>query len=101
MGRYVEVSGEDFDRRYAAQLAAWIREGHVIRCEVTAPTFSAAATLAMRIAEIADELDHHPDIDIRYPGRVLVSTFTHDTGGLTMHDVALARRISELFHNKS
>ena len=101
MGRYVVVSGDGFDRLYSDELVGWHRDGNLLRRELTTLTFTAAADLARRIAEVADELDHHPDIDIRYPGRVLVATSTHDTGGLTEHDIALARRISELFPNKT
>jgi len=59
------------------------------------PGFSAGAGFVVEIAAIADELDHHPDVDLRY-GSVLVRTTTHSSGGLTDRDVALAQRISAL-----
>lgn len=59
-------------------------------------SFPAAASLVERIAEAAEAADHHPDIDVRYPDRVRVSLTTHAVGGLTTHDVELARRISAL-----
>lgn len=49
--------------------------------------------LVRRIGEIADALDHHPDLDVRY-FRVHVRSVTHDAGGLTDRDVRLAGRIS-------
>jgi 4a-hydroxytetrahydrobiopterin dehydratase len=61
-----------------------------------AESFPSAAGLAHRIAEAAEAADHHPDIDIRFPAHVTVVSTTHDTGGLTTHDVDLARTISEL-----
>ena len=61
-----------------------------------AGSFQAAAALAAAITVAADEADHHPDLDIRYPDRVRVALTTHDTGGLTTPDVDLARRISRL-----
>lgn len=57
--------------------------------------FATGATLVAGIAELADELNHHPDVDLRYP-YVEVVTSSHDVGGVTQRDVALARRISEL-----
>lgn len=61
-----------------------------------AGSFQAATALAAAIAAAADDADHHPDLDIRYPDRVRVALTTHDTGGLTTHDVHLGRRISQL-----
>ncbi|GEL18549.1 hypothetical protein PA7_23860 [Pseudonocardia asaccharolytica DSM 44247 = NBRC 16224] len=47
-----------------------------------------------RVAEIAEQADHHPDIDIRW--RTLTFRLsTHSAGGLTEKDLALAARISE------
>lgn len=59
------------------------------------PDFSAGARFVGEIAHAADELDHHPDVDLRY-GSVLIRTTTHSAGGLTSKDVALAQRISGL-----
>ncbi|SEF01144.1 VOC family protein [Ruania alba] len=58
-------------------------------------SFAVGARLVGRIAQIADELNHHPDVTLRYP-TVLVTTTSHDVGGLTERDITLARRISEL-----
>jgi 4a-hydroxytetrahydrobiopterin dehydratase len=68
------------------------------RLEATFATgsFPAAAALVAAIVEAAEAADHHPDLQVRYPGDVRVTLTTHATGGLTTHDVDLARRISEL-----
>ena len=96
MSRYHVVTPTDFDETFASELTAWRRDGAWIRCDLIGSSFGAAGELTRRIALIADEMDHHPDIDIRFPATVTVSTTTHDTGGLTMHDIELARRISAL-----
>lgn len=57
--------------------------------------FAAGARLVGEIARVADEADHHPDVDLRYP-HVTVTLVSHDVGALTQRDVRLARRISEL-----
>jgi 4a-hydroxytetrahydrobiopterin dehydratase len=57
--------------------------------------FSSGARLVAEIARVADEADHHPDVDLRYP-HVTVTLVSHDVKGLTARDVRLARRISEL-----
>jgi 4a-hydroxytetrahydrobiopterin dehydratase len=57
--------------------------------------FSTGAELASRIAAKADELDHHPDVDLRY-SHVVVSTVSHDVGRLTRRDRRLAVAISQI-----
>lgn len=56
-------------------------------------SFAAGASFAVTIATIADELDHHPDIDLRARS-VTIRTRTHSANSLTEMDVALAQRIS-------
>ena len=65
-----------------------------IHANFRAGSFGAAAVLASTIAAAADECDHHPDIDIRYPDRVHVALTTHAADGLTTLDADLARIIS-------
>jgi 4a-hydroxytetrahydrobiopterin dehydratase len=67
-----------------------------IHATFRAGSFQAAAALVGAIAAAADAADHHPDLDVRYPDVVRVSLSTHATGGLSMHDVELARQISTL-----
>jgi 4a-hydroxytetrahydrobiopterin dehydratase len=61
-----------------------------------APSFAAAAMLVASIADAAEAADHHPDVDLRYPGVVRVSLRTHAAGAITDLDVDLARTISSL-----
>ena len=61
-----------------------------------APSFSEAAAFAGEVAAAADAADHHPDLEVRYPGRVHVRLTSHDAGGLTDRDAKLAATISEL-----
>ena len=56
-------------------------------------SFTRGAELVRRVAEVADELDHHPDMDLRY-STVRISTVSHDAGGLTDRDVRLAARLT-------
>lgn len=48
-----------------------------------------------RIALIAEKMNHHPDIKIIY-NNVDIELTTHDIDGISMNDVALARKIDEL-----
>ncbi|WP_139981726.1 VOC family protein [Nocardioides litoris] len=57
--------------------------------------FATGLRLVQSIAAAAEEADHHPDVDLRYP-YVGVRLSSHDVGGVTMRDVRLAREISRL-----
>jgi 4a-hydroxytetrahydrobiopterin dehydratase len=59
-------------------------------------SFAAAAELISSVARQADDRGHHPDLDLRYPGDVLVRLMTHAAGEVTGLDVDLAREISSL-----
>ncbi|ANH38865.1 Putative pterin-4-alpha-carbinolamine dehydratase [Nocardioides dokdonensis FR1436] len=57
--------------------------------------FATGARLVQWIAEAADDVDHHPDVDLRYP-HVDVRLVSHDVDGVTQRDVRLAREITRL-----
>jgi len=67
-----------------------------IEAAYRAPSFEGAAELTRGIAAAAEAAGHHPDIDVRYPGDVVVRLTTHATGGLTDADASLASTISGL-----
>ncbi|MBG6237966.1 4a-hydroxytetrahydrobiopterin dehydratase [Mycetocola sp. CAN_C7] len=54
--------------------------------------FATGARLVAAIAEVAEELGHHPDLTLTY-ARVDVFLSSHDAGGVTHRDLELARRI--------
>ncbi|MHB2027455.1 MAG: 4a-hydroxytetrahydrobiopterin dehydratase [Acidimicrobiales bacterium] len=58
-------------------------------------TFAGGVALINEISRLADEMNHHPDIDLRYAG-VTVRLWTHDCDGLSELDIELARKISAL-----
>jgi len=57
--------------------------------------FVQAMVFATRVAELAEQADHHPDILIRY-NKVTLTLVTHSAGGLTRKDFALAREINAI-----
>ena len=54
--------------------------------------FPGALAYVGEVGALAEEADHHPDIDIRY-NRVTLSLITHDSDGITRRDLDLAERI--------
>ncbi|NKZ02008.1 4a-hydroxytetrahydrobiopterin dehydratase [Nocardiopsis alborubida] len=66
-----------------------------IRRTVRLPDFPAAIALVNEIAQAAEQVDHHPDIDIRYDTLHLALS-THSEGAVTDKDMSLAARVDEL-----
>jgi 4a-hydroxytetrahydrobiopterin dehydratase len=60
------------------------------------PSFRSAVEAISVIADVAEELDHHPDMDLRWR-KVRIAVVTHSAGGLTSLDLDLARRVDLLF----
>jgi 4a-hydroxytetrahydrobiopterin dehydratase len=58
--------------------------------------FSNAISFVNQIATIAEKMDHHPDIDIRY-NKVKITLSTHSERGVTEKDIDLAHKIDALF----
>jgi 4a-hydroxytetrahydrobiopterin dehydratase len=76
-------------------LPLWSGDGEGIHRSVELPSFRDAVAAIGRIADVAEEMDHHPDIDLRW--RTLhLHVVTHSAGGVTANDVELARRIDAL-----
>ena len=77
----------------AAGLSDWRQLFEALRTRFVTGGFNQGLELVTRIAALADEADHHPDVDLRYP-HVNVTIFSHDVFGVTSRDVDLARAIS-------
>lgn len=78
-----------------AALPAWTRKGAVIRRTYEFPDFVAAMQFVNAVARAAEKANHHPDVDIRW-NRVTLALTTHDAGGLTERDFALAAQCDRL-----
>ena len=59
------------------------------------PDFAQAMALAQAVAELAERLNHHPDLHVGW-GRLAVVWTTHDAGGVTALDLHAARATDEL-----
>ena len=87
------------DEAALAQLlasTAWRREANTITRTFTLKGFKSAMSFANRIAEAANELNHHPDIHVENYRTVRIVLTTHATREISDADVDLARRIDEL-----
>jgi len=77
------------------ELDGWAGDVEGVEREVELGSFPDAIAVVDQVAVVAEAMNHHPDIDIRW--RTLTFRLsTHSEGGVTQADIDLARRISEL-----
>ena len=79
-------------QRALGSLAGWSRRGEMLVKTYVFDKFADGIAFVDRVAMAADEMDHHPDIDIRYT-KVTLTLSTHDAGGVTQSDLKLAEKI--------
>lgn len=87
------LQDDEVDRQLG-DLPGWSREGNAIRASYEAPDFPTGIRLVDEVAVEAEDMDHHPDVDIRWRTVTFVNS-THSEGGLTQLDVELAHRIAQ------
>jgi 4a-hydroxytetrahydrobiopterin dehydratase len=74
----------------------WQRKGPEISRTFVHSTFADSIKFVNQVAAYSDDVDHHPDILIKY-NKVMLTLSTHDAGGLTKKDFAAAQKADELF----
>ena len=86
----------DEQRREALdRLNDWREDGGTISRTFHFRDFARAIDFVNAVAEMAEDVNHHPDIDIRY-NKVTISLTTHSAGGLTRNDIELGAGIDNL-----
>ena len=78
-----------------ATVPQWRRNGDVIARVFEFKDFPAAMKFVNAVADLAEQAQHHPDLDIRW-NKVTLALTTHDAGGLTEKDFELARQCDAL-----
>jgi 4a-hydroxytetrahydrobiopterin dehydratase len=81
-------------RRALANLPGWSRKGDALNKTYSFARFADGIRFVNQVAEVADAMDHHPDIDVRYTN-VTFSLSSHDAGGITQRDLDLAKAIED------
>ena len=77
----------------------WSLEAGKLVRKWTFKDFVEAMAFVNRVAAVAEAAGHHPDIDIRY-NQVVLGLISHDAGGITRRDAAMAGRIDKEFETK-
>ena len=82
-------------QRALGKLSGWSRRGDALQKTYRFRTFRGGIDFVVRAATIADRMDHHPDIDIRYT-KITCSLSTHSAGGITQKDLDLAGELESV-----
>jgi len=82
-------------QRELAGLPGWARRGNELVKTFAFATFPGGIAFVNGVAQAAERMDHHPDLDIRYT-KVTAVLSTHSAGGITANDVALAKEMDRL-----
>lgn len=88
------LAQEEIEERLRS-LSEWERSGEAIERSAACGDFMGSVALVDRIAPVAEEMGHHPDLAISWD-TVTVTLSTHSEGGLTAADFELAKRIDGL-----
>ena len=90
-----KLSLEDIQERLQTRISDWsLKEGKLYR-HIQFPDFATAFGFMTQIALIAEKMDHHPEW-LNVYNRVEISLSTHEAGGISERDFALASRINAI-----
>lgn len=90
------LEGEELERLAAELGGGWkIVDGHHLEKEYRFPDFRQALEFTNRIGELAEEVNHHPNIFLTW-GRVRVELWTHKIDGLNEADFVWAAKADRL-----
>ena len=86
---------DDEIRSGLEKLRGWERQDHEIQKQYELASFPDAIAFVTRVGFLAEKANHHPDLDVRWR-KVRVVLSTHDEGGITGRDLALAGEIESV-----
>lgn len=89
------LTPSDVDTAIEARGLRWSRHRDELVKEIDRRDFAGALAYVIRVGALAEEANHHPDVDIRW-GTVVLRLSTHSAGGLTERDLSLAAQVDAL-----
>lgn len=78
----------------------WRIEGERMILEIKTKDFLDALDLFQEIGDVAEELEHHPDLHLEKWNHVRIVTWSHDVGKLTERDERLAAKVSTILKER-
>ena len=93
------LSPEEVER-YLAQIPGWKIEDGVVRRKLMWPEFRSLIAFVNRLADLAEEEQHHPDFLVYGYRRMRLDFATHSIGGLSLNDFIMAARVNKLLETE-
>src|SRR5687768_3931417 len=90
------LTGEQIEKALAKLEFNWQVENKSLVIEAEAKDFAEAVWVIDEVAKAAEELNHHPDIELKNYNKLKITTTTHDADGLTDKDLALAEKVDAI-----
>ncbi|NNG39128.1 4a-hydroxytetrahydrobiopterin dehydratase [Flexivirga sp. ID2601S] len=87
------LTDEEIERQLR-DLPGWSRAGDTLRSSYDTTTFPGVVDLISRVADDAEQMNHHPDFAVSYT-HIDWTLSTHSEHGITQLDIELAHRIAE------
>jgi 4a-hydroxytetrahydrobiopterin dehydratase len=87
-------------QRYLAQVPGWKIEEGVVRRKLMWPDFRQLIDFIGRLADVAEEEQHHPDFLVYGYRRMRLDFATHSIGGLSLNDFIMAARVNKLLESE-
>jgi 4a-hydroxytetrahydrobiopterin dehydratase len=94
-GAFMAVLTDTEIQEALTSLTGWQHNGTAIQRVFRFPDFKLAMQFVNKVAEKAEQANHHPDIDIRY-NTITMALVSHDSGGITQRDVRMAEAINKI-----
>jgi 4a-hydroxytetrahydrobiopterin dehydratase len=82
-------------QEHLSGLQGWMVENGLLQKKFRFKTFMEGIQFVNRVAEVAEAMDHHPDITIRF-GLINIALVTHCAKGITTLDFEQARKLDQL-----
>ncbi len=92
------LTEDQIQTRLDAEAPEWSEAGGSIQRTFQFDDFVQAIAFVNKVADAAEAAMHHPDILVRY-NKVTLTLTTHDAGGITDNDFALAQRADDAAQN--
>lgn len=94
MARIQKLTEAEIQERLAG-LSGWAVEEGFLKKKFRFKGFMDGIAFVNKVAEVAEEMDHHPDIYLRF-GLVTIALVTHEAKGITERDFQQAARFEDL-----
>jgi len=91
------VDDQELHNVLAHALHGWSKSENALERTFELADFKAALTFINELGEHAEEMGHHPDVDLRY-NKVKLRLTSHDVGGITRRDLRLAEQAETIAH---